>query len=331
MFRTAQALDSRDIPYSWGGGHGTPARPSRGIKSDGKDGTGIVGLDCSSSVSAVLQSAYPGFPTITSGEFPRQSIMEPGRGLVTVWSNNKHVFMSFGTEDWGTNSGEPGNGPGFHNHSKGGYKATYPKGLGPKSSEPGLFGRVYGSLRGRDANQIDVLEYEFAALGKSARRYSPIGGESLMSRAADSAIRQGLAPFQQFAVGGTVPGAPGTPYPAIVHGGEEIIPEPTARRMRKSNFINDFLKDLIADIGKISTPLREAITDSLRKAFSSNQEFTRGFNNILKRLGIATTQTAGKETKDDKSDDRFGFKRGSGLLTSVDNIVGAKGKRFNIL
>lgn len=326
MFKTAGALDARDIPYSWGGGHTTPARPTSGIKSDGKDGRGIVGLDCSSSVSAVLQSAIPGFPTITSGEFASQSLMAPGRGLVTIWSNNKHVFMSFGTEDWGTNSGEPGNGPGFHNHTKAGYTASHPKSLGRASDDSSLFGSVYRTLSGADLSGITAISSEFSSLGRSARAFSPSGG-NIFAAAAASALQRGLAPFRQFRTGGMVPGSPDEPYPAILHGGEFVVSQPSARRLNRNggnseNIIDGFIKRLKADLEKLAPDLSKTIRTNLEKVFGGgNSALTGAFATIFKNLGFRVNIREGEKGF---RDDRGAIGQRGFLLGR--NIATGKGK-----
>jgi len=313
MFKTAKRLDELDIPYSWGGGHTTPARPTSGIKSDGKDGSGIVGLDCSSSVSSVLQSALPGFPTITSGDFPSQSAMAPGRGLVTVWSNNKHVFMSFGDEDWGTNSGEPGNGPGFHNHSKGGYRASHPKALGRANKDSSVFGSVYRGLAGADLSGMDSLSTEFSSLGRNARSFKP-GGGNLFSAAAGAVLGSAFKNFQQFENGGTVQGRRGQAVPVIAHAGELILDEASARSVKS---------------GDGSKQLVKGFFDALKKAIKDlgpdlKQSFAEAFRNAFTNLGIRTEDTNPKKK---------GVQRGLVDNIFVDNKPGKKGgeSSFNIL
>jgi 3D (Asp-Asp-Asp) domain-containing protein len=103
----AQALAAMRIPYNYGGGHITPARPTAG--SDGP----FDGLDCSSAVSWVLQHAGIDVATMTSGAF--MSWGEPGPGAeVTLYANPGHIFMSIRSGDellfFGTNGGR---GPQF--------------------------------------------------------------------------------------------------------------------------------------------------------------------------------------------------------------------------
>lgn len=83
----ADELDAMHVPYNYGGGHVTPARPTAG-----QDGT-FPGLDCSSSVSWVLQHAGVDVPTMTSGAFMGWG--DPGRGqAVTLYTNPTHIIMS---------------------------------------------------------------------------------------------------------------------------------------------------------------------------------------------------------------------------------------------
>ena len=91
------------VPYNYGGGHMTPARPGPG--SDGP----FNGLDCSSSVSWVLQHGGIKVPTLDSTSF--MSWGEPGPGkAVTLYANPSHIIMSivvngkprfFGTSGFG--------------------------------------------------------------------------------------------------------------------------------------------------------------------------------------------------------------------------------------
>jgi hypothetical protein len=282
MFKTAQRLDNLDIPYSWGGGHTTPARPSSGIKSDGKDGSNIVGLDCSSSVSAVLQSAIPGFPTITSGEFPSQSAMSPGRGLVTIWSNDKHVFMSFGGEDWGTNSGEPGNGPGFHNHSKGGYRASHPKSLSARTRDSSMFGNVYRGLASADLPGMSALSNEFSALGRNARSFKPSGG-NLFAAAASAVLGSAFKNFQQFQNGGTVQGRKGAAVPIIAHSGEMIFDAETSKSIKDGRGSRELVAGFLNAIQSAIKGSSDTLTKAFRQAF---ENVGIGIQDISKKKGM---------------------------------------------
>jgi hypothetical protein len=91
----ADALDQLHVPYNYGGGHVTPARPTRG-----EEGT-YPGLDCSSAVSYVLQHAGIGLPTLDSSGF--MSWGDPGPGQhVTIYANTGHVFIRIGERYFGT-------------------------------------------------------------------------------------------------------------------------------------------------------------------------------------------------------------------------------------
>lgn len=101
-YAAAKAIDARHYPYKWGGGHDANFTPP---------------YDCSGAVSAVLHAAglLDGGPR-TSGMFT--SWGKPGRGLVTLFGNKDHIFMSFwinGREVFfGTSRENPGGGAGFH-------------------------------------------------------------------------------------------------------------------------------------------------------------------------------------------------------------------------
>jgi cell wall-associated NlpC family hydrolase len=104
----ADRLAAMDVPYVYGGGHMTPAVPD-------------PGLDCSSSVSWVLQHAGWRIATMTSGEFATWG--KPGPGTyVTLYANSGHVFMAirispserwryFGTSGFGHPGAPNGTGP----------------------------------------------------------------------------------------------------------------------------------------------------------------------------------------------------------------------------
>jgi hypothetical protein len=104
----ADRLAAMAVPYVYGGGHVTPAVPD-------------PGLDCSSSVSWVLQHAGIAVATMTSGEFETWGEAGPGR-YVTMYANAGHVFMAirsaesapwryFGTSGFGHPQAPNGTGP----------------------------------------------------------------------------------------------------------------------------------------------------------------------------------------------------------------------------
>lgn len=103
VYDAANTLHAMRIPYNYGGGHITPARPSPG--SDGP----YDGLDCSSSVSWVLQHAGIKVPTLNSTSFMTWGQPGPGSS-VTLYTNPTHIIMSitvkgkprfFGTSGFG--------------------------------------------------------------------------------------------------------------------------------------------------------------------------------------------------------------------------------------
>ncbi len=112
------------VPYCYGGGHGTtPAVPGAGsycwLGNPAKKYTnsGAVGLDCSSSLSWVLQQAGWDIETMTSGSFA--GLGEPGEGeKMTIWANGAHVYAEVKIDGksyfWGTASSNPEHGPGWH-------------------------------------------------------------------------------------------------------------------------------------------------------------------------------------------------------------------------
>ncbi len=140
LVQAADALESRQLPYCYGGGHGlTPARPSAGQYCWGgsplrkQTGTGAVGLDCSSSTSLLLQQIGYQLPTMTSGSFMAWGL--PGRGAaVTIWTNPEHVFLEIRVNGqvrmFGTSTSNYRHGPGWHPaRSTAGFVARHPQGL----------------------------------------------------------------------------------------------------------------------------------------------------------------------------------------------------------
>jgi cell wall-associated NlpC family hydrolase len=131
VFDAANALDVMGVPYNYGGGHVTPATPGPG--SDGP----FNGLDCSSSVSWVLQHAGIHVVTMTSGAY--MSWGDPGPGTaVTLYANPGHIIMSikvanqlrfFGTSRFG--HPEAGTGPAWFTRpaSAAGFVQRHPPGL----------------------------------------------------------------------------------------------------------------------------------------------------------------------------------------------------------
>jgi hypothetical protein len=122
----ANALHAMRVPYNYGAGHVTPAQPSPG--SDGP----YDGLDCSSSVSWVLQHAGIKVPTLDSASFMSWGAPGPGRA-VTLYANPTHIIMSvvvdgrlryFGTSEFG--HPEQGTGPAWFTRSvSSGYLAGF--------------------------------------------------------------------------------------------------------------------------------------------------------------------------------------------------------------
>lgn len=136
ILATADAIDRAAVPYCYGGGHGiTPARPTRGqycwhAAPERKIyDSPNQGLDCSSSVSLVLQRAGYKLPTMTSGQLAGWGEPGPGRS-VTIWANAEHVYLQIGDRYWGTSAENPRHGPGWHSARSGaGFVPRHPTGL----------------------------------------------------------------------------------------------------------------------------------------------------------------------------------------------------------
>ncbi|MDQ8046596.1 MAG: hypothetical protein AAGC46_08710 [Solirubrobacteraceae bacterium] len=134
------ALGAAQVPYCWGGGHGTsPAVPSGGSycwignPAQRVSAPNVVGLDCSSSVSWVLQQVGYPIPTLVSGQFAQ--LGEPGPGKVlTIWANSTHVYMQIEIRGhsyyWGTSEENFEHGPNWHSPRSGaGFVARHLPGL----------------------------------------------------------------------------------------------------------------------------------------------------------------------------------------------------------
>jgi hypothetical protein len=94
MLKRAQAWERKKVPYQWGGGHGSIAKPGQPV-------------DCSGFVSAVLGLKTP----LVSGDLAKWG--NPGRGRnVTVWANDGHVLIQIGKKWFGTSRSNPGGGAG---------------------------------------------------------------------------------------------------------------------------------------------------------------------------------------------------------------------------
>ncbi len=106
----AAAIDAKQYPYVWGGGHGKSGTPSIGIPGGpGYDGK-TIGFDCSGAVAAVL-----GVDPRHSSQFAQWG--KPGRAKngrgITVYANSSHVLMEINGRFWGTSGSNPRGGAGW--------------------------------------------------------------------------------------------------------------------------------------------------------------------------------------------------------------------------
>lgn len=109
---SAKALEKMDVPYVYGGGHGSGTPDPSG------------GLDCSSSTVYLLNKAGVKVPNITSGSFG--DYLPSGPGAVTVFYNDDHVFLRIGKRYYGTSVGDSGaGGLGYHPAPSASYLAQY--------------------------------------------------------------------------------------------------------------------------------------------------------------------------------------------------------------
>lgn len=117
LITVADEIAAAHIPYCYGGGHVTPARPSHGTYCHNAtnqfiSGTAYDGLDCSSAVSMLLQTSGVSTPTLDSTGFMSFGEQGPGQQF-TIWANPAHVFVSIDGRDWGTSDANPSGGPGW--------------------------------------------------------------------------------------------------------------------------------------------------------------------------------------------------------------------------
>ncbi len=133
LVTVADEIASAHIPYCFGGGHVTPARPTHGIychdaSNNHISGSAYEGLDCSSAVSMLLQQSGVNTPTLDSTAF--MSFGEPGPGArFTIWANPEHVFATFDGRDWGTSNSIPYGGPAWAPQTTVGFTPRHLTGL----------------------------------------------------------------------------------------------------------------------------------------------------------------------------------------------------------
>ena len=133
LVTVANEIAAAHIPYCYGGGHVTPARPTHGTYCHNAanafiSGSAYDGLDCSSSVSMLLQLSGVNTPTLDSTEFMSFGDSGPGTYL-TIWANPTHVFVTLDGADWGTSDSNPYGGPGWAPQSTAGFTPRHLAGL----------------------------------------------------------------------------------------------------------------------------------------------------------------------------------------------------------
>ena len=130
----ARWIESRRLPYCWGGGHGPKPGPSSGTYCWTATGSQVFGgsedgLDCSGAVRWLLTLAgYADPGALVSNELGAAYPSGPGR-RVTIWANVAHVFITIDGRDWGTSESNFAHGPGFAEHSRVGFLSSHPPGL----------------------------------------------------------------------------------------------------------------------------------------------------------------------------------------------------------
>lgn len=133
LIAVAGEIAGQRIPYCYGGGHLTPARPSHGsychdANNSFISGSAYDGLDCSSAVSMLLQQAGVNTATLDSTAF--MGFAQPGEGArFTIWANPAHVFVVLDGRGWGTSDSNPHGGPGWAPHTTVGFTPRHLAGL----------------------------------------------------------------------------------------------------------------------------------------------------------------------------------------------------------
>lgn len=118
LVKRADAIDTKQLPYQWGGGHAGKVNAFKATP-----------LDCSGAVSAVL-----GVNPRVASQFTKWG--SPGAGKrVTVYANGKHTFMEIDGHFFGTSHSNPGGGAGWikrdnisHEYLKN-FTARHPSGM----------------------------------------------------------------------------------------------------------------------------------------------------------------------------------------------------------
>src|ERR1039457_4722412 len=133
LVTVADEIGAARIPYCYGGGHTTPARPSHGTYCHSGSnqfvaGTAYDGLDCSGAVSMLLQVSGVNTPTLDSTGFMSFGDAGPGQQF-TIWANPAHVFVSIDGRDWGTSDANPSGGPRWAPHTTVGFTPRHLPGL----------------------------------------------------------------------------------------------------------------------------------------------------------------------------------------------------------
>lgn len=129
--KTMGAINSKNFPYVWGGGHGSFSGP----------------YDCSGAISAMIHSVAPNRikAPLVSGSMGE--VLKPGPGAITVFYNSVHTFAYIPSlhKYWGTSESNAGGGAGFFpksvgdsevasGNSAGAYNVGHVPGLGKKEA-----------------------------------------------------------------------------------------------------------------------------------------------------------------------------------------------------
>lgn len=129
--KTMGAINSKNFPYVWGGGHGSFSGP----------------YDCSGAISAMIHSVAPNRikAPLVSGSMGQ--VLKPGPGAITVFYNGVHTFAYIPSlhKYWGTSESNAGGGAGFFpksvgdsevasGNSAGAYNVGHVPGLGKKEA-----------------------------------------------------------------------------------------------------------------------------------------------------------------------------------------------------
>lgn len=137
IYNEAKRIAGKNLPYVWGGGHGTVGTPSVGVPGGPGYNGSRIGYDCSGALGAILNAAGVSGTNVALHSSRFANIGVPGKGkYFTMYSNNQHCYVVFnlprkGLERW---AAEVSTGVGFKKddafgNNNAGFVASHLEGL----------------------------------------------------------------------------------------------------------------------------------------------------------------------------------------------------------